>query len=113
MLRICCLLIVSCTLLLPAVATFADEGAGVEAGLQIEAVEAQAPVRAATLQEEQCPEPAEASNAAGFAEKPIFAAPPDFILCSCRYCYVHPQDVCRISPSGFSIVCEDYFHLNC
>lgn len=39
--------------------------------------------------------------------------PPDYILCSCQFCRTHPQTVCRISPTGYSIVCKDYYNLNC
>jgi len=37
----------------------------------------------------------------------------DFILCSCNYCKHHPDDICRISPTGFSIVCSNYSQQNC
>jgi hypothetical protein len=32
----------------------------------------------------------------------------DYILCSCNYCRTHPNVVCRISPTGYSILCSDY-----
>jgi len=41
---------------------------------------------------------------------PVAAIPPtgDYILCSCNYCRTHPDVVCQISPSGYSILCSDY-----
>ena len=34
------------------------------------------------------------------------------ILCSCQLCY-RTDVTCRISPTGFSISCADYFRLYC
>ena len=39
--------------------------------------------------------------------------PPDFILCTCDYCKVHQDVICQISPSGYSIVCEDWYRTHC
>ncbi len=45
---------------------------------------------------------------------PVLPTPmSDFILCSCTYCAHHPNDICRISPTGFSIVCSNYSQTNC
>ena len=49
---------------------------------------------------------------AGFS----LAIPPDddFILCTCRFCNANPDVDCQISPSGYTILCEDYSRLhNC
>ena len=45
---------------------------------------------------------------------PVLPTPrSDFILCSCTYCAHHPDVICRISPTGFSIVCSNYSQMNC
>jgi hypothetical protein len=42
------------------------------------------------------------------------AIPPnDFILCSCKLCAAEPYTVCQISPSGYSILCADWYRLHC
>ncbi|HSS76669.1 MAG TPA: hypothetical protein VLV54_07960 [Thermoanaerobaculia bacterium] len=40
------------------------------------------------------------------------AASADFVICSCQLCS-REDVVCRISPSGFSIACADYYQLFC
>jgi len=49
------------------------------------------------------------------SEAPLtLAAPPiDFVLCSCKLCGAYPEQVCRISPSGYSILCSDWYRLHC
>ena len=46
---------------------------------------------------------------------PLFAAipPDDFILCSCKLCKENPEVVCQISPSGYSILCADWYRIHC
>ena len=36
----------------------------------------------------------------------------DFIICSCKLCS-RSDVVCRISPTGFSIACADYYQTHC
>jgi hypothetical protein len=61
----------------------------------------------------RCPAP-KLSLAAGTPARLDLSAPPsDFILCSCDYCQHHPNAICRISPTGFSIVCSNYSQTNC
>lgn len=43
----------------------------------------------------------------------VFPPPHDFILCSCELCKEYPDVICQISPSGYSILCEDYARINC
>ncbi len=38
---------------------------------------------------------------------------PDFILCSCKLCRSYPDVDCQISPTGFSILCADYYAWRC
>ena len=40
------------------------------------------------------------------------ADPGGFIICSCQLC-AHSDVICRISPTGFSIVCSDYYATHC
>ncbi len=47
------------------------------------------------------------------ASTPTLPTQLDFILCSCDYCQHHPNAICRISPTGFSIVCSNYSQTNC
>jgi hypothetical protein len=35
-----------------------------------------------------------------------------FVICSCQLCS-QSDVVCRISPSGFSIACADYYKTHC
>jgi hypothetical protein len=39
--------------------------------------------------------------------------PPDYIQCGCKLCEEKPDVICQISPSGYSIVCSDWYRLNC
>jgi len=40
------------------------------------------------------------------------AASADFVLCSCQLCS-HSDVICRISPSGYSTPCADYYASHC
>jgi hypothetical protein len=44
--------------------------------------------------------------------KPAVSEADGFLLCSCELC-AHSNVVCRISPTGFSIACSDYYQNNC
>lgn len=33
----------------------------------------------------------------------------DFILCTCKFCERNPDVICQISPTGYSILCSDYY----
>lgn len=35
-----------------------------------------------------------------------------FVICSCQLC-AHSDVICRISPTGFSIHCSDYYATHC
>lgn len=37
----------------------------------------------------------------------------DFILCTCKLCEEKPDEICQISPSGYSIVCSDWYRTHC
>ncbi len=39
--------------------------------------------------------------------------PSDFILCTCKFCRENPEVICQISPTGYSILCEDYSRTHC
>lgn len=43
----------------------------------------------------------------------IILPPDDFILCTCKRCKEEPYTVCQISPSGYSIVCADWYRTHC
>lgn len=48
------------------------------------------------------------------APAPVEAFPPqDFILCTCELCKAEPETICQISPTGYSIVCADWYRLHC
>jgi hypothetical protein len=70
-----------------------------------------APVSAGTA--DQCTAPVSAVTTATPAPTFMIIPPADYILCSCSYCRNHPDDVCRISPSGYSIVCSDWSATHC
>lgn len=41
-------------------------------------------------------------------------AGPGVIVCSCKLCAQNPYVECQIGPGdGYSILCADYFNLNC
>jgi len=40
------------------------------------------------------------------------AASEDFVICSCQLC-AQSDVVCRISPTGYSIRCADYYRTHC
>lgn len=54
------------------------------------------------------PEPATAKLFAAAIQPPI-----DFILCTCKRCKAEPETICQISPSGYSIRCEDWAETHC
>jgi hypothetical protein len=43
----------------------------------------------------------------------IFPPPGDYIICSCDFCKRNPDVECRISPSGYSIMCSDWSLTHC
>lgn len=57
------------------------------------------------------PSPAAVTPVASFEVEPLLEG--DFILCTCNYCKNHPDVICQISPSGFSILCSDYYLTRC
>ncbi|MEA2694990.1 MAG: hypothetical protein QOJ16_4377 [Acidobacteriota bacterium] len=61
----------------------------------------------------RCPAPKLSLAASTPARLDLSTLAPDFILCSCDYCRHHPDAICRISPTGFSIVCSNYSQTNC
>lgn len=40
------------------------------------------------------------------------AASGDFVICSCQLCS-QSDEICQISPSGYSIACADYYQTHC
>jgi hypothetical protein len=46
---------------------------------------------------------------------PTQAAPPggNYILCSCSLCKRSPDTICQISPTGYSILCSDWYATHC
>ena len=116
MLRICCfVLLVLSVLVVPGFAALADsapppEAAASAAGSAVPAPSTEAEPAASP---EAAVEPYEAVELPAFSTEPSFAAAADYVLCSCRLCYAQPKQVCRISPTGFSILCEDYFRIYC
>lgn len=60
-----------------------------------------------------CPAPA-VSTAIG-TPAPILKIfpPPGYIQCGCKLCEEKPDIDCQISPSGYSILCSDWYRLNC
>lgn len=65
----------------------------------------------ADLCTDQGPSPAAITPAASFEGEILLEG--DFILCNCNYCKNHPDVICQISPSGFSILCSDYYQTRC
>jgi hypothetical protein len=59
-----------------------------------------------------CPAPTLSLAVSAPARLDLSTPPADFILCSCDYCKHHPNAICRISPTGFSIVCSNYSQQN-
>lgn len=105
------------TLLLLAIAAIlATAGAGVarpiDPGLEITAAEPAAPATSPTaalaIEAAACPATDPAAESL-----PAAVPQPDFILCSCELCKARPDVICRISPTGFSIVCSDYYAAFC
>ena len=69
-----------------------------------------APATIPALAAGQCPAPKLSLG----GSTPVQPTPmSDFILCSCTYCAHHPDVICRISPTGFSILCSNYSQQNC
>lgn len=63
---------------------------------------------------DQCQAPV--STAAAGVPAPtfmIFPPPVDYILCTCDFCKSHPDEICQISPSGYSIMCSDWYRTHC
>jgi hypothetical protein len=71
-----------------------------------------APAAVPSLDGSQCTAPGQ-SPAVGTGESLAPVPASDFILCSCRYCKNHPDVICQISPTGFSILCSDYYSSRC
>lgn len=44
---------------------------------------------------------------------PATTTTPGFILCTCQLCVAHPDVICQVSPSGFSIHCYDWAAQHC
>jgi hypothetical protein len=103
-LRTSLLLLALMALLLSGTSVFAGTG---DSSLPLWAA---APATSPGLDAGQCPAP-KLSLAAGTPDLSIPLS--DFILCSCDYCRHHPDVICRISPTGFSILCSNYSQLNC
>lgn len=61
----------------------------------------------------QCP--AQASTLDALTPAPTFMIQPpvDYVLCSCSLCKSQPDIDCQISPSGYSIMCSDWYRLHC
>jgi hypothetical protein len=81
-----------------------------------------APAFAATPGPEQIAAPAAVPGlsanqcAASNAPTPSFRSiiiPPGYIQCTCKFCKEHQDVVCQISPSGYSILCEDWYQTHC
>jgi len=66
------------------------------------------------LDANQCTNPVP-SPAVGTPVPSREVSPPfdDFILCTCKFCDDHRDVDCQISPSGYTILCEDYFRTHC
>ena len=60
-----------------------------------------------------CPAPA-LSSALGTPAPSFRIIPPaDYILCSCTFCKSNPDVDCQVSPSGYSILCSDWYRMHC
>ena len=59
--------------------------------------------------------PASPALPAGIEVAPTLVAipPVDYILCSCRFCAANPDVDCQVSPTGYSILCSDWYRLHC
>jgi hypothetical protein len=83
--------------------------------LSVTPVLADTPAAAPWLDADLCTDPAPsqpaATPAASFEGELLLAE--DFTLCSCNYCRRNPDEICQISPSGFSILCSDYYQSRC
>lgn len=78
--------------------------------LSVPPVLADTPAAAPWLEADLCTDPGPAP-VASFEGELLLAG--DFILCTCNYCKNHPDVICQISPSGFSILCSDYYQSRC
>jgi hypothetical protein len=106
-LRTSLLLLAVTALLLSGAPVFAGTGdAGLPAWTAV-------PVTSPGLGAGQCPAPKLSLAASTPARLDLSPLAADFILCSCDYCRHHPDAICRISPTGFSIVCSNYSQTNC
>jgi hypothetical protein len=68
-----------------------------------------APAAVPGLDLNQCTAPLQAGTPTASLASIIF---PNYVICSCELCSRTDVD-CRISPSGYSIACADYYQLNC
>src|SRR6476661_9953869 len=60
-----------------------------------------------------CPAPALSSSIGTPAPTLKIILPSDYIHCDCKLCAEKPDVICQISPSGYSILCSDWYRLNC
>jgi len=60
-----------------------------------------------------CAHPAAGAAASLAPPEALNLAGPGFTLCTCRYCRIHPDEECQISPDGFSILCDDWLRVFC
>jgi hypothetical protein len=70
-----------------------------------------APVSAGTA--DQCQAPVSTVAAGTPAPTFMIFPPPDYIQCTCSFCKTHPDVDCQISPSGYSIMCSDWYRTHC
>lgn len=71
-----------------------------------------APAAVPSVDAPQCTAPGQ-SPAFGTGESLAPVPASDFILCTCKFCKNHPDVICQISPTGFSILCSDYYSSRC
>ena len=71
------------------------------------------PAAGPALEAGLCPDSGSTGNTQ--VPEPKFMIPPidDFILCTCKFCRANPEEYCQISPSGYSILCEDWARTHC
>jgi hypothetical protein len=103
-----------CSLLLVAIAALALTGTAVAAGTHDSGLPSGIAAPAApALDSGQCLAAPGQPPAIGTAGAIQASSSSDFILCSCKLCTKHPEVICRISPTGFSILCSDYAQTHC
>lgn len=100
-----------------AIAAFLLCAASVLAGTGSQGIPAgtAAPAMTPAVGSGQCTQPAGETAIAAPDSGLFLSTPsdPDFILCSCKFCKTHQDVICRISPTGFSILCSDYYASRC